>query len=188
MRPRERMERDALCPHVILSPRSSRLVLHAFSNAMGSFFTYDRFLSLCIGRRMGTTILTLSVILLLISTSQSTSNVVRGNDDVANERAAYLNDRREHTEYTDDGRVIEIITMGDIDAMMRLENFENVASGGLRKLEDDTCWHGGQDNQVLQWLVRSGPAENHLFRDDTLAHSILFCYENREILGGAVKR
>jgi hypothetical protein len=141
---------------------------------------------------MGTTILTLSVALLLILTYQSASNVVRGKDDVANERAAYtyLNDRREDTEYTytDDRNVIEIITMEDIDAMMRLENFENVASGGLRKLEDDTCWHGGQDNQVLQWLVRSGPSENHLFRDNALAHSILFCYENREILGGAVKR
>ena len=142
---------------------------------------------------MGPRIWKLSVTLLLIGVSQSASNVgVRGNDNVqSNEPAAYLNDRRD-MEYTHDGRVVEIITMEDIDAMMRLENFKNLASGegGLRKLEDeqdDTCWHGGQDNQVLSWLVRLGSTDEDPF-DTILAHSILCTSVNRDKLGAAVKQ
>lgn len=127
------------------------------------------------------------MVLLLIGVSQSASNVdVRGNDNVANEPAANSNDQR-LTEYTHDGRMIEIITMEDIDAMMRLENFKNLASaeGGLRKLEDeedDTCWHGGQDNQVLSWLVRLDSTDEDPF-DTKLAHSIFVLLSTGKNLG-----
>jgi len=45
---------------------------------------------------------------------------------------------------------MEIITMEDIDAMIEEEELNAVLNGkrGLRKL-DDTCWHGGQENQNL---------------------------------------
>jgi hypothetical protein len=51
---------------------------------------------------------------------------------------------------------IEYITMEDIDDMIERQEFEALASGegGLRKL-DETCWHTGQDDQHLSWLVRT---------------------------------
>lgn len=63
----------------------------------------------------------------------------------------------EETEYMEDETKIEYVTFEDIDAMMELEDFENLAAGdgGLRKLAeyDNTCWHGGQSNQYLTLAV-----------------------------------
>lgn len=55
------------------------------------------------------------------------------------------------------GEDIEYVTLEDIDAMIEMMDFENLLSGrgGLRKLQDDTCWHGGQCNQILTMAVRS---------------------------------
>jgi len=54
---------------------------------------------------------------------------------------------------------MEIVTMEEIVAMMEMEEFVEAITedeeGGLRKLGDDTCWHGGQENQNLSWLGRT---------------------------------
>lgn len=59
-----------------------------------------------------------------------------------------------------DADVMVDVTMDEIDIMMNLEDSLNPIStareGDDRELqEDDTCWHGGQENQNLYWLGRS---------------------------------
>lgn len=96
----------------------------------------------------------------LIGLSQSSLITTRRNDVVEQwepkAEVEYMEDGTE-IEYAEDGKEIEYITFEDIDAMMALEDFENLAGGegGLRKLYDNTCWHGGQSNQRLWFGVRS---------------------------------
>lgn len=44
---------------------------------------------------------------------------------------------------------IQVVTMDDIGAMMRAKEYDD----RTLYIEDDTCWHGGQENQTLFWLV-----------------------------------
>ena len=125
-------------------------------------------------------------VLCLIGLSQ-TSLIARRNDVVeqweSEAEIGYM-DGNETIEYTEDGKEIEYITFEDIDAMMALEDFEmNVASGGeggLRKLEDNTCWHGGQSNQFL-WFGVSAYSENSrgISCAKTFTHCVLCSFPQR---------
>lgn len=89
---------------------------------------------------------TAGVFCLLFGVSQSSRTALRGNTN-----ATLMEEELLEAE-------IEYVAMEDIIAQLEeqygAELFNGTVESGLRMLGDNTCWHGGQSNQVLTWLGR----------------------------------
>ena len=103
----------------------------------------------------------LCVLFIMVSVSHCTNSNLRGQGEEAeikSEEADIEQDveaeiEREEAEIEQEAEAeIEYVTMEEIMAELELQDFFGIMDEGHRKLQDDTCWHGGQENQVLTWL------------------------------------